>query len=344
MRLAASGRLVSLYRISGERMERERAPSWQGKATVLAGVLAAAAFAYLALAYRTQRKFNGLMGDLLSGDAELSRKAADELGSTDAALPHLSNAMLNSRLSEQRLLCADMILRHVHAKRAEARVFAGREEEQRSLRSGLDIRALTEALSDESPAVRAKARRIVEEVGVERHYQRNRLKAMIEYEAVLEKLRTGDETTRASAAEQLRSGAIASLPCLVGVVFSDDDAYRLRGIALLQTIVQDILKGSNQRRVVPLIGRRRCQLLLRELTRLDEKDRPIVLDILNVSGRVGGEFFTSFLERHASAGEKERSALLAATIENLELREKARNVPPAESEKIRKLSGATGDR
>ena len=318
-------------------MEAETTPAWERTATLVVFVLAVLAFSYLAYAYYTQRTLAGLMAGLVSTDEEVSANAAAELSRTDKALPYLGNALVNSALPETRAMCADLIFRRLEARRSDGGTFATKEDEQRHLRSGLNLEAITRALQDESATVRAHAFKIIETVGTEQNYQRTRRDEMIAFEALLGKLASGVPAERDEASEGLRETGVRALPYLVGVVFSDEDAFRLRGLQVLRTVVQDVLRGSNQRRIVPLLGRRRCRLLLREMTRLDEKDRSVITDLLNVSGRISDEFFASFREAYAALGEAERRELLNERIGRIEEIEKARP-----GEKIEDLSGASG--
>ncbi|KPJ53350.1 MAG: hypothetical protein AMS16_05375 [Planctomycetes bacterium DG_58] len=324
--------------------EEERA-AWQQGATVLVLVLAVLAFAYIAMAYHTQRTFSRLMAELVSPDEEVSKKAADELASTDGALPYLSNALVHAALPEKRVLCATVILRRVEATRTAAGVFEDKEHQQRALRSGLNLEAITKGLQDESALVRTKAREILQIVGMEQTYQKNRLDEMVKFESLLTKLGSEKTTEQDEAGEELREAGVRSLPYLVGVVFSSDDVFRLRGLKALRTVVQDVLRGSNQRRIVTLIGRRRCQLLLREMVRLSESDRSVITDILNVSGRVPETFFTRFLKEYAALDEEDaRRTLLTERIEVLEEREKTPVAGEELREKVKRLHGATGER
>jgi len=305
-------------------MEVETSPPWEKRATLVVFVLVVLAFTYLGYAYYTQRTLAGLMAALVSADAEVSANAAAELSSTDKALPYLSKALVNSPLPETRATCAELIFRRLEMRRSEGGTFATKEAEQQYLRSGLNLEAITRALQDESAAVRARAFKIVETVGTEQNYQRTRRDEMIAFEALLEKLASQVPGECDEAGEGLREAGVRALPYLVGVVFSDEDVFRLRGLQVLRTVVQDVLRGSNQRRVVPLLGRRRCRLLLREMTRLEEKDRSVITDVLNVSGRVPDGFFTSFREAYAAADEAERHELLEKHIGDIEKVEKAR--------------------
>jgi hypothetical protein len=281
-------------------MEEERAPSWQRSSTVLVFILAAAASAYVGYAWYAQRHYQRLMRELVAADSAARARAADELTSTDGALPYLTDALINCTRPEDRAFSAALILRRVEQRGTARGPFVGVEEEKRCLRSALNLEAITSALQDESSEVRAAALEIVRRVGTEQNYQKHRLETMVEFDKLLEKLGGSDVAGQRAAAEDLRRAGVRALPYLVGVVFSEDRAFRLRGLLVLRTVVQDVLRGSNQRRIVPLLGRRRCELLLRELARLGETDRPVVTDILNVSGRISEEFFARFLKDDAS--------------------------------------------
>lgn len=310
-------------------MEQEqtegRAAPWHGPATAAVFVLVVVVLTYVGYAWYTQVTFKRLMTELVSVDPAVSDRAADELAATDAALPYLCNALVHSPRPEKRELCAHVILRRLAARLAEGGPFADKEAEQRSLRRGLQLEAITAALQDENPEVRATALKIIDAVGTEQNYQRKRRETMLSFEALLKQLESGSPKERDSASDELREEGIQALPYLVGVVSSENSDHRLRGLRLLRTVVQDILRGSNQRRIVPLLGRRRCQLLLDEMSRMAEEDRSIVTDILNVSGRVKSDFFTRFLGEHASRSTGEgRRELLTACINDLEKREKVR--------------------
>jgi hypothetical protein len=330
-----------LYEDQMER-EKEKAPSWQRSATVLVFILATAAFAYVGYAWYAQRHFQRLMRELVSADREISAKAADELASTDGALPYLTDALINRTRPEDRAFSAELILRRVEARRSAHGPFANVEEENRYLRSVLNLEAITSALQDESSTVRARALEIIRKVGTEQNYQKHRLGTMLEFEKLLKKLASSEPAEQDATGEELRRAGIRALPYLVGVVFSEDSPFRLRGLKVLRTVVQDVLRGSNQRRIVPLLGRRRCELLLREMTRLDENDRPLVTDILNVSGRVKGDFFERLLKEYAAKGPEGRGELLADSIRKLEDEESLRGVLGPESGKIERYSGAAG--
>jgi len=325
--------------------EEEKVPSWQRSSTVVVFLLAAAAFAYVVYAWYAQWYFQRLMRELVSADKEVGAKAAGELALTDRALPYLTDALINGTRPEERALSAELILRRVEARRSAHGPFANEEEEKRYVRSPLNLEAITSALQDESSTVRTRALEIVRKVGTEQNYQKHRLETMLEFEKLLKELAGSESAESDAAGEGLRQAGIRSLPYLVGVVFSEDSQFRLRGLRVLRTVVQDVLKGSNQRRIVPLLGRRRCELLLRELVRLGENDRPLVTDILNVSGRVKDDFFAEFLLKHyAAKGSQERGELLADSIRTLEDEESLRGVPGPESGKIERYSGAAGEK
>ncbi|HUW57754.1 MAG TPA: hypothetical protein VMZ92_14030 [Planctomycetota bacterium] len=323
--------------------DEQEAPAWQGRLTALVFILAVTAFAYIAYAYYTQRSFGRLMTDLISPEEDVSSRAADELASSDDALPYLTNVLVHARAPERRVLCATVILRRVETRRRDAGSFSTVEQEQEALRSGLNMEAVTAALGDESLVVRTKAREIVALVGLNQTYQKTRLEDVLKFEELLRKLAEGTPAARDEAGEQLRETGVRALPYLVGVVFSDDGAFRLRGLNILRTVVQDVLRGSNQRRIVTLLGRRRCRLLLRETIRLAEADRSVITDILNVSGRVPEAFFPRFLEDYAAVTDEEaRYELLTGQIDLLEEVEKVRATGEELTERIKKLHDATG--
>ena len=324
-------------------VEERESPAGARRLTVLVYILVAAAFTYIGYAYHTQRVFGRLMTDLASSDEDISRRAADELASTDDALPYLTNALVHAPAPEKRVLCATVILRRVEARRQAAGTTETREEKQRGVRSGLNLEAVTKALGDESSVVRAKAHEIVRIVGLAQTYQKTRLAEMLKFEGLLKTLAGGTPAEHSGAVEELREAGIRSLPYLIGVVFSDDDDFRLRGLKVLRTVVWDVLRGSNQRRIVTLLGRRRCRLLLRETVRLAESDRSIITDILNVSGRIPETFFPLFLKHYAALDDEEvRRELLVERTELLEDLEKIRATEEELGGRIRELHDATG--
>jgi len=326
-----------------------KAPAWQKTVTVLVYLLAVVAFLAIGRAYLEQRSFNRLMDDLFSADDATCDAAAKELATTDGCYPYLCTALVRRYVANERALCADVILRRLEARDEEGGSFADEETRMRHLRAGLDLEAISAALSDECPDVRYKAMEIIRMVGLEQNYQRTRRDEMVSFEALLGQLAASDAKQRASAAEAFREAGIRALPYLVGVVFArdntftlegrnvlqyDDVAFRRRGLTVLRTIVTDVLKGSNQRRIVLLLGRRRCRLLLAELARFETaEDRKVLTDILNVSNRLPGDFFPSFLTAYAQADAGTRETFLTDRVLALESDEKVRRKLP---EKVKK--------
>jgi hypothetical protein len=207
----------------------------------------------------------------------------------------------------------------------------------------VNLEAVTRALSDESPAVRAAALAVVDRVGTERAYQRNRVDEMKQFELQLKALSSADEPERNAALEGFRNAGDRALPYLVGVVFSDDREQRVRGLAALRASVQEILKSSNQRRIAPLLERRRCRLLLAEMTRLEPDERALVTDVLNVSGLLPESFFADVLKAWPTLDAAGRETLLAERVESLELSEKVRGGAEPDVEKVRRLHDKTGE-
>ncbi len=322
--------------------ESHASPAWEKTAMLVVYALAAAAFLYLGYAYYTQRTFRALISELLSGDAARGDAAAAKLAATDDSLPYLTDALVNRPDPEDRALAAKVIRRRVEARLNRVGAIEGREETQRLLRPGLDLEAITRALSDESPEVRAATLAVVDLVGTNQNYQVTRLDEMREYEGLLAQLASPDKARQTAAAEAFRTAGDRALPFLVGVVFSGDKGLRMRGLTALRASVQEILRSSNARRIVPLLERRRCRLLLRELTRLDEAERPLVTGILNVSGRLPQDIFSAFLHAWPTLDAAGRDGLLAERVEFLELEERLRGATPPEIEKAGKLYDKTG--
>ncbi len=296
--------------------QAEPVPAWQKTATVAVYALVVVAFLYLGWAWYVQRTFSGLVSDLLSDDSAKSSAAALKLAATDDALPYLTDALVNRPDPEDRVLAAKVLLRRL-CRKSEL-------EPAADLSAGLDLEAVTRALSDESPEVRAAALAVVELAGTRANYQRNRVDEMRQFEGWLKGLASADVAEHDAAAESFRTAGERALPYLAGTAFSEDRGVRLRGLAALRASVQEILKSSNQARIVPLLGRRRCRVLLAELPRLGESDRALVVDVLNVGGRLSPDFFSGFLKAWPTLDAPAREALLAERVESLEQAERRR--------------------
>jgi len=358
-----------------------RPPVWQKTVTVLVYVLAVAAFLYIGHAILEQRKYRRLIDELFSVEAAVSEQAASQLASTDASYPYLCSELVRRVTPEHRSRCADVILRRIETKEKTAGPFASDDDRTTTLRAALNLEAITSAFSDESPEVRWKAfgiiavtsvlndanpkilsdpSELIKKLHFEQNYQRTRCRDMLAFDALMVKL-AGDVPTAEKAAAELREAGVRALPSLVGVVFARDDrfilqgrnvlsvdgdaTFRTRGLETLRTIVNDVLQGSNQRRIVPLLGRRRCRLLLEELTRCsDNAIRGLITDVLDVSGRLDENFFTTFLADAADTTHLTRSALLDETVRALEHAEKIRGETPAELRKGLKGAGKTDSR
>jgi len=313
----------------------EPVPKWQKTATSVVYALAVAVVLYLGYAYYTQRMFAGLMTELLSGDRTSSDAAAARLVATDESLPYLADALLNDPRPQARALAAKTIRRRVQAKINTIGL-------KPRLSLPLDLEAVTRALSDESPEVRAAALTVVNLVGCTENYQRNRLDEMRQFEGLLKDLGAADASAQAAAAEGFRAAGDRALPFLVGVVSSEDKEQRLRGLTTLRACVQEILRSSNQRRIVPLLERRRCRLLLREMTRLDPSEQALVTDVLNVSGRLPESLFADFLKAWPTLDAAGRERLLEERVEFLEVNERLRGGAEPEVEKMQQLHDKTG--
>jgi hypothetical protein len=263
----------------------------------------------------------------MSSDAAASERAAKALSATDDSLPYLTTALVNDATPEHRVRAAKTVLSRLKVKETSK----GREGE---LRPGLDMEAVTRALFDESPAVRAAALAVVNLAGIAADYQRTRLEEMQKFDALLGDLASPDDAKRKAAAETFRLAGERALPFLAGTAFSDDRDYVRRGLETLRGCVFEILKSSNQRRIVPLLERRRCGVLLAALPKLDEKDRALVTDVLNVSGRLSADFFSEFLRSWPATDAALRDKLVSERILQLESAERLKSEGADEIQKL----------
>lgn len=338
-------------------MEQEPTPAWQQKATTVVYLLAVLCFAYIGYAYYTQIRLDGLMSDLFSSDKSISDKAAAELAANADALPNLTTSLGRRWFHEERMLCAEVILKYLELRAKDAGDLEG-EEKQAYLRRGLNLEAVTAALSDESPPVRALALKIVDVVGTSQNYQRTRLEELRTFESLLAKFESGTAAERREAEKTLLNKKISALPYITGILYSHDADYHRRGAALLCEVVQDILRGSNQSRIVSLLGRRRTGLVMENLCRSTDKELSKQLrDTLMVSGRVKGELLDDVVKQYASLYDKtDRGAFIEESVINLERTEKVRRSDKEKDDsdagekkddpntnKIKKLSGDTGE-
>ncbi len=299
----------------GAQPASEPVPAWQRKATVVVYLLVAAAFVYIGWAWMTQRKYNGLMFELMSADAARSEAASKALAESDDSLPYLAGALVNDAKPERRVLAARTILR-----RLRTAVDEGGSKGRPS--PVPDLEAVTRALSDESPAVREQAATVVEFVGIRADYQRARLEEMRHFEELLKGLASPDNATRAAAAESFRRAGDRALPFLVGTLLSSDKEYARRGLESLKACALEVLKSSNQPRIVPLLERRRCGLLLAALPGEDAEGRSTVLELLNISGRLPKDFFGDFMSIAPTLDAPERDKLVNERILFLESAER----------------------
>jgi hypothetical protein len=316
-------------------------PAWTKMATVLVYLLLVGVFVYIFVSFRTQADYFARMDRLVEGDEDARAAALKELKQTDDSLPFVCSTLINGMRPLNRKACADVILARLEARRAEVAKIGEEEDRRAIMRRGIDLFAVSKALTDESPEVRQKARQIIELTGTEQNYQKIRLSDMEKFEALLEKLRKGSEQERADAVEEFRQAGESGLGFLVGTVFAyDDPEFRLRGMTTLQVVMNDILRGSNQKRIVLVLGRRRCQLLIREMMDMKPENREVMRDLLNVSGRVPEQFFTDMMKDLASKPAPVPLEDIRPYVLELERIEKTR---PAEvpSGLIDKLSGKT---
>jgi hypothetical protein len=321
----------------------EPTPGWMKMSTVLVYLLVIAAFAYIFMSYMSQQSYFDLMDQLVNGDDEARASAIKALKDTDDSLPHVCSVLTNGVTPANRLACADIILARLEVRRPDVASLDA-EDRKAAMRRGVDMFSVTKALLDENPKVRAKARQIVELTGTVETYQQARLDDSSEFEALIEKLRTSADAERTDMVEEFRQIGERGINFLVGAVFSDDPEFRLRGLSTLRVVMNDILRGSNQKRVVLVLGRRRCQLLIREMLQMKPENRDIVLAMLNISERVPQSFFDDMIkdlqaQAEASGGKLPLSATRDYVLELEDLEKvRAAEVP---SEAIEDMSHDT---